>query len=266
MNLFQNKQGRKRFSLRLISNRLVCVSALLLTPACSLLAGNKLMVARAAEGVLEVRLVNSVEVGGIQFSLRTSSDLVLGSLDRSDRIKESNWIVSSFRICDSIVNVLILSDAGGTLSAGRGALVRIAYTESRPSALSSASLTKVMIADAHADSIGIQLENVTWSENSALAGNVNGTKIFELEQNFPNPFNPSTVITYRLNKSTLVQLSIYDIAGREVVRLIDRIQIAGEYRVEWNASKNGVRVATGLYFARLIAGNESQTRRMMLVK
>jgi hypothetical protein len=267
MNLFQNKRGRKRFSLRLISKRLICISALLLTPACLSLCGNKLIVARPAEGVLEVRLVNSDRVGGIQFSLRTSSDIVLGSLDRGDRTIESHWIVSSFRLSDSVVNVLILSDAGSTLSAGGGALVRIVYTESGTSALSSASLANVMAADAHADSLAIELENLIWSENSPLAGNADGSRIFDLEQNYPNPFNPSTVIAYRLNKGALVQLSVHDIAGREVAILVDKFQGAGEHRVEWNTdSKNGVRAASGLYFVRLIAGNESQTRRMMLIK
>ena len=55
-------------------------------------------------------------------------------------------------------------------------------------------------------------------------------KSFALGQNFPNPFNPSTILTYRLKVPAQVRLSIFDITGREVTRLVDQYQYVGEYQ------------------------------------
>ena len=90
---------------------------------------------------------------------------------------------------------------------------------------------------------------------------------FVLNQNFPNPFNPSTKITYRLNKPALVKLSVYDITGREVNRLVDRYQSVGDYNISWNSNDdNGQKMASGMYFARLNVDNESVSRKMVMTK
>jgi hypothetical protein len=259
--------GEKEVLMRRANFRCFCISAAILLVSYSLQCGDKLAIARPSAGVLEIRLANSDEVAGVQFSVHASSDIVLGALNRGSRVQDPRWIVDSYAISDTVVNVVILSSTQRTLSVGEGVLIRIAYTESKPSARSAAVLTNVMIAGAHADSLAGELEDLTWSENRSLAGDINGSKISVLEQNYPNPFNPSTVIAYQLHESVMVRLSIYDIAGREVARLVDQFQNAGEYSVKWYSdSENGVRVASGLYFARLIVGNESQTRRMMLIK
>ena len=83
-----------------------------------------------------------------------------------------------------------------------------------------------------------------------------------LFNNYPNPFNPRTTIYYSLPKSGKVQLSIYDLKGYEVARLIDGEQPAGYRQVTWDASE----VASGIYFYRLTAGDFVLTRKMVLLK
>jgi predicted acyl esterase len=85
---------------------------------------------------------------------------------------------------------------------------------------------------------------------------------FKLYQNYPNPFNPLTVITYDLPSVSNVSLIIYDINGKIVEKLVDRIQVSGKYEVQWYASQ----VSSGMYFARLTTGNNSQTIKLLLVK
>ena len=91
---------------------------------------------------------------------------------------------------------------------------------------------------------------------------------FELGQNYPNPFNPSTTISVSLPQSTNVSVIIYDILGREVVRLIDGEQKeTGYYVLRWDATnKNGTMVASGVYFYRLKAGGFVLTKKMLLVR
>ncbi len=97
---------------------------------------------------------------------------------------------------------------------------------------------------------------------------------FELSQNFPNPFNPTTVIRYGLPNASHVTIKIYDLLGQEIKTLIDEAQENGYRSVEWNGKNNfGIEAASGLYFYRIEAvdiQNPSkkfvQVKRMLLMK
>lgn len=83
-----------------------------------------------------------------------------------------------------------------------------------------------------------------------------------LEQNAPNPFNPSTVIGFGLPKPAFVSLKIYDMLGREVATLVNEQKNKGMYRVSWDAT----RFASGVYFARIDAAGKTAVRKLLLVK
>ncbi len=87
-------------------------------------------------------------------------------------------------------------------------------------------------------------------------------KEFKLEQNFPNPFNPTTTIQYQLPKDSKVTLIVYDILGSEVTKLINEEQTAGYKEVKFNASY----FASGMYIYRLIAGKYISTKKMLMIK
>jgi flagellar hook assembly protein FlgD len=96
---------------------------------------------------------------------------------------------------------------------------------------------------------------------------------YELKQNFPNPFNPSTTILYALPRQSHVVLTIYDILGREVVRLLDETQEPGSKSVMWNGrNAAGSSVSSGAYFYMLEAASDesaerfAQVRRLMVLK
>lgn len=83
-----------------------------------------------------------------------------------------------------------------------------------------------------------------------------------MSQNYPNPFNPSTKISYSLPKDEYVTLNVYNIAGKEVAKLVDGQRSAGEYSVAFNAAE----LASGVYFYKLNAGSFSQIKKMILTK
>jgi hypothetical protein len=93
---------------------------------------------------------------------------------------------------------------------------------------------------------------------------------FVLFQNFPNPFNPETELTYSIpgdNSTVDVVLEIFNLSGIKIRSLVNSRQSAGFYRVNWNGRNHqGFFVPSGLYFYRLIAGEFVQTRRMLLIK
>ena len=90
---------------------------------------------------------------------------------------------------------------------------------------------------------------------------------FNIYQNFPNPFNPTTLIRYALPKSSNVALVIYNIMGQEIMRWDENDIPAGYYQKTWNGTnKFGVPVGSGVYLYRLVAGDFVETRKMVLLK
>jgi hypothetical protein len=88
-----------------------------------------------------------------------------------------------------------------------------------------------------------------------------------LEQNYPNPFNPVTQISYYLPKTSVVNLSIYNLLGQRIRTLVHRVQNAGLYTVEWNGQNDfGMPVASGVYVYSIAAGEFKQSRRMILLR
>lgn len=85
---------------------------------------------------------------------------------------------------------------------------------------------------------------------------------FSLSHNYPNPFNPSTEITYSIPKATDVTLKIYDLLGREVALLVNERKPAGEYTLNWNAAG----LPGGVYFYRIVAGEFIETKKMVAIR
>ncbi len=85
---------------------------------------------------------------------------------------------------------------------------------------------------------------------------------YSLEQNYPNPFNPTTTIQYRIPRDESVTLKVYNLLGQKVKTLVDEQQRAGSYEIEFRADN----LASGVYFYRLIAGNYTEIKRMILIK
>src|SRR5690606_30610934 len=85
---------------------------------------------------------------------------------------------------------------------------------------------------------------------------------FELYQNFPNPFNPSTLIKYDLAKNSTVNIVVYDLLGRQVSSLVNQKQNAGRYQVSFD----GASLSSGIYFYKIVTQEYVQVKRMLLIK
>jgi hypothetical protein len=121
-----------------------------------------------------------------------------------------------------------------------------------------------------ASTTGGPIGDLTWE----LASGYNTPKItdvkeinslptdFVLEQNYPNPFNPSTTINFSVGKASNVKLTVYNMLGQKVATLVNNFMNAGSYEVKFNAS----RLASGIYFYSLEAGNMKLNKKMMLLK
>ena len=102
----------------------------------------------------------------------------------------------------------------------------------------------------------------------AVASDVPGAgNVFALHAAVPNPFNPLTKLSFTIPTDGNVQLVVYDIAGREVITLLDEVRTAGTHTVQWNGQdRQGNQAASGVYLYRLRTGDGVEFRRMTLLK
>ncbi len=92
-------------------------------------------------------------------------------------------------------------------------------------------------------------------------------EITEMENAWPNPFNPKTFISYHLSEDTQVAISVFDLLGRQVKSLYDGHQLAGSYQVYWNGTnENGATAPTGAYLIRMQTENTTQVQKILFMK
>ncbi len=240
---------------------------LAITFACPILqAETKLVASNKSTSIIEIRLENDQPIAGLQFVLRSSSNIVFQDISRSGRTSMGNWIVASNLMNDSTLRVVIVSSDMAYFSNGNGVVAELSLSRlSDQSAAGTISFTGIVAADPQA-----QLVNVATCElvlNSQSASSRNYSSEFSISQNYPNPFNPSTRISYELKNDAQVNLAIFDISGREISRLVDQYQTKGTYAITWNSSESRWgQLSSGTYIARLQVGGSVATRKMLLTK
>ena len=85
---------------------------------------------------------------------------------------------------------------------------------------------------------------------------------YHISDAYPNPFNPSTTINYSLRETGVVNVTIYDITGRVVSRLVSEQKLPGNHSVVWNGDIH----PSGMYFVKLDINGYTQTEKLMLIK
>lgn len=122
----------------------------------------------------------------------------------------------------------------------------------------------IAVSDTFFTFFDVSLSRVT---TSAAVSPQSAPLQFSLEQNFPNPFNPSTVISFTLPQAGRVRLEVLNLLGEPVATLIDEEREAGTHQVTWNGTnQEGNTVPSGVYFYKLHQGTNTLTRRMVFVR
>ncbi len=108
-------------------------------------------------------------------------------------------------------------------------------------------------------------DKIAWYESDLVNSVAISNEIpieFSLSQNYPNPFNPSTIIRFSMPEESFVTIKVFNTLGEEITILINENIIAGNYEVEFDASK----LPSGIYLYRLRAGSFVETKKMVLMK
>jgi hypothetical protein len=192
------------------------------------------------------------------------------SLDKSILCKVYGWWVAANNRCTDTPYVVVHANGRDTVrinqttNGSKWNLIGQYNFSSDPSQCviisNQATTGTYIVADAlrllTADSVQI----VTSVDPKTKSDNLIST--YELGQNFPNPFNSTTLIRFTIPKAGIIRLTVFDLFGREVKSLVNDWQTAGNHRVSFIADD----LPTGVYFYKLQAGDYSQTKKMILMK
>jgi len=138
-----------------------------------------------------------------------------------------------------------------------------AFTDTNAASLDLTLLATSEILTLGSD--GFALGDARWDPNAIVAVEDDlhvMPSAFALAQNYPNPFNPTTTVNFTLENRSVVSLVVYDLTGSEVATLVDGVKSIGSHSVVWNGSG----APSGIYFCRLTANGQSETRKMLLLK
>ena len=122
---------------------------------------------------------------------------------------------------------------------------------------STIEFTDIILADSNGNSVEVETQTYDINFSNGLL-----PVKTELSGSYPNPFNPTTSINYGLQNDGYVEIMVYDASGRLVKELVNQHQAAGSHSINWNASNQ----ASGMYFAKMVAGDVVQTQKLVLLK
>ena len=207
---------------------------------------------------LRLNLVNTVPVRGIELRLRTHDTTAVEKINYLfSRAENMDVIVRSF---NNEITILVYSLLNSEIQPGEGTILRLPKITS----LAQIDTSQVVLALISNKAVKSLVKIASAPPNSYPT-------TYRLEQNFPNPFNGSTIIRYDIPDvratETKTAIQVFNILGQKVKTLINAPHDPGPHQVVWDGTNdNGERVATGVYFYRLITKNFLTTKKMIYVK
>ena len=222
-----------------------------------LFAENAIWLSLNVERRITVELSNTDPIVGLQFTVHGAQGAAIKGIEKGERLSNARWMLSYYQKNDSTLNVVLLNMVESELPIGKGtiAVLDVEVSSSLTPDISEFVLSCVVLSGIAGKSVDVIVANNEMPRQSTILGN------------YPNPFNPTTTIAYEIFNPTSVRLIIYDIAGREINRLVDEEQHQGSYLATWDGKdKNGLSVAPGTYFYQLVTNQTKISRKMLVQK
>ena len=226
--------------------------------------------ASTIEGATVIQVAEGGELGNINFDLINGQifgfnghmgNMVMGQVTSDNNTNMENTIVSVKDYNGNVVSEQTIgSDQNFTLTG---------LNQNEPYVLSANHSEYGIVEKSFTVSNMIEVESIEFSlsEMSSEEDLTQLPKQFSVSQNYPNPFNPTTTLEYTLPENMAVQITIFDNLGRVVKNLFNGNQGSGYKKVVWDATDNhGQPVSAGVYMYSIVAGENRQTKKMILLK
>jgi len=230
------------------------------------LADNRLELRKNSDMTISIGLGNADAVAGLQFTVNARGGVLLRPYEGSQRTSTPAMDIYQHLKDDSTLHVVILAHMRSSLPAGQGVIGTIGFNFSKIVRADTGRvfLSHVVMCGVQAQSLDVSVGELMWNLNETEETRAASCT---LAQNFPNPFNPSTTISYNIQEPAHVALVVYDMAGRQVKVLVDQYQSIGSYAVRWSAEgAMESMLASGTYIARLRVGEQFLVRKMIYTR
>ena len=231
------------------------------------------LLAPGGEGSFEVHLANTEIVGTISFLLSDAPEyLTVTSMEAIGRFASGIIDQSSGEDSNNENFYFLGYDfTGGGIPVGDGPVLKVNVQMDQYIDNPNVMLLfeEVSAGDAGANSIMAASQGLGLFTTTLMSASTDLVmpQEFSLHANFPNPFNPSTVITYDLASDGYVDLSVYNVVGKKVKTIVNKNETAGRKVTAWyGTDDSGNSLSAGMYFYRLTAGGKVFTKKMVLMK
>jgi hypothetical protein len=197
-------------------------------------------------------------IAGAQFTF--TFDPAMLTVGTPYLVGEARGLVTDSHVADGMMRAVVYGvTPGAGIKAGQVLYIPVTVRDGSP----SLTLTDIILVNPSAQRV-----EVTPGETTVVVKDVSIPTSFALDDARPNPFNPSTTIAYEVPEQTHITLTVYNLLGQEVVRLVDQVQAAGRYEAVWTGiNSRGAGVASGIYLYRIVSGSGYvDTKRMTLLK
>ena len=231
--------------------------------SCTVLLGGKASVHKAnvsfqeplarvqSAGTMADLVIDSKKaIHGLQFDITYNPSEIQSIIPQSI----DNFEVKFNELSDGLIRGLIFSLQGLVLP---GNLSFEFVNAEGFDGTSTIEFTEIILADSKGKGVGVLAQ----SYDVSFSNNLMPVKT-ALTDTYPNPFNPSSTINYGLAQEGHVEIMVYDATGRLIDELVNQHQTSGYHSVTWNASNQ----ASGMYFAKMVAGDVVQTQKLVLLK
>ena len=211
----------------------------------------------SGQTAIPVLLEADGSIAGLQASLTFDPSML--SIGEPQLVGRAAGLTLQAQITDGTLRMIAYSTDGQVIPAGTGAMVLIPVTVLNEAA--AVTLADVVLAGRQAQTIPVTIGTGTLKVSTAPTA-------FSLQTSAPNPFNPSTTIAYEVPAPAHITLTVYNLLGQEVVRLVDEVRTPGRYRTVWHGTNaQGQAAASGVYLYRLTSSTGyNETKRMTLLK
>ncbi|MEP0829020.1 MAG: T9SS type A sorting domain-containing protein [bacterium] len=191
-------------------------------------------------------LRNSIGLSGLELILKATNRETVELKSAIDGI-ELHWSQNGDEIRAALIDLSGLA----TIDAGERKIIEV---------IGDIEIVSVLGADENSNGVSFEIVNQATKEELL-------PKVYSLEQNRPNPFNPATTIEFSLPRASDVSLEVYNIAGQKIATLVNTRLEAGNHTVNWDSkSTSGEPLASGIYLYRLKADTFVETKKMVLLK
>ena len=238
---------------------LTLFAGLLLVASEAFAADAKLFLTNLSESRIEIHFENRRLVAALQFTMHASGSVNFRSVSLVGRMNNGAWVLSSFKLNDSTINVVAIRKGREDLHPGTGAIAEGLFELSHGGSVHAISFSRVVASSPNATNLDLDIDSIEWTCAEIQP--------FTLNQNYPNPFNPNTSIPFTLRQAANVDITVYDIAGRQIKRITEGMLASGGHTVTWDSiDESGAFVPSGVYFIRLRVGDQIQVRKMILTR